>query len=148
VRTCKPATITTHAEMYPGLGITQLDVLAEEGVDPSNVVIGHASTIIDGTYHRDVLRRGAYLQFDTVGRNDLVPDAFVAERIRELVDDGFAEQLLVSMDICRRSHLAFFGGHGFGFLLDDFVPRLLEAGLTQTTVDTITRENPARAICY
>jgi phosphotriesterase-related protein len=52
------------------------------------------------------------------------------------------------MDICRRSHLAFFGGNGFGFLLDDFVPRLLKAGLTQATVDTITRENPARAICY
>jgi phosphotriesterase-related protein len=47
-----------------------------------------------------------------------------------------------------RSHPSFFGGHGFGFLLDDFVPRLLKAGLGQDTVDTITRHNPSRAVAF
>ena len=63
-------TITTHAARWP-VGLPQLDLLAEEGVDPRRVVIGHCDMVPDPGYHLEVARRGAFVQFDTVhGESD------------------------------------------------------------------------------
>src|SRR6478609_5457867 len=58
-------TITTHAARWP-VGTAQLDLLVEEGVDPSRVVIGHCDMVPDHDYHLTLARRGAWVQFDTV----------------------------------------------------------------------------------
>ena len=63
-------TITTHAARWP-VGEAQLDLLAEEGVDPGRVIIGHCDMVPDPAYHLRLARRGAWVQFDTVqGAND------------------------------------------------------------------------------
>lgn len=62
---CTGLTITTHAVASP-VGLDQLDLLAEEGVDPRRVIIGHCDSHPDESYHEALARRGAYVEFDRV----------------------------------------------------------------------------------
>ena len=40
------------------------------------------------------------------------------------------------------------GGHGYDYLLSDFVPLLLEEGLTEAQIQTILVENPRRVLTF
>jgi Predicted metal-dependent hydrolase with the TIM-barrel fold len=141
------APLTTHAAMHP-VGIAQLDILDEEGVDPSRVVIGHADTYLDLDYHREVLRRGAFLQFDTCGRVHLNPDDRRADMIVRHVRDGWLDRLLLSSDRCYRSDLLAFGGVGYAWTVTGFSDMLRARGLSNEELDVLTRVNPLRMLAW
>ncbi|MFN8524241.1 MAG: phosphotriesterase [Chloroflexota bacterium] len=138
-------TVTTHALESP-VGLQQLDILQEAGMDPRRVIVGHCGTWMDLDYHEAIARRGAYVQFDTVRGTFPYDDVQIARAIRHLVRLGFLEHVLISHDCCYRTHLTAYGGNGYGHILRSFVPALLEAGLSREQVDTIIVENPRRAI--
>ena len=138
-------TISTHCVRSP-TGLEQLNLLEDEGVDLRRVIIGHCDTYPDPNYHEAVARRGAYVQFDTI-RNRALFD--IEQRIRFtrlMVNKGYLHQLLLSQDVCMKSHLHTYGGNGYAFVLEDFVPRLLKAGLSQAQIDVILLENPIAAL--
>jgi predicted metal-dependent phosphotriesterase family hydrolase len=139
------ATISTHAAWYP-VGTHQLDILLEEGVDPSRVIIGHCDFYPDPAYHAAIAARGAWVQFDRVGGRV----AFEWERrvkwICNLVQQGYLNQLLLSHDVCLQSDLHAYGGTGYDFVLTRLVPMLLDAGLSQAQIDRILIDNPRRAL--
>ena len=141
------APLTTHASMYP-VGLAQLDILRDEGVDMSRVIIGHCDTYLEQGYHLAILEAGAYVQFDTVGRNHMNPDARRAEALVELLRLGWREQLLLSSDRCFRSDLRAFGGVGYAHVFTTFFDMLRAEGLDDATLDIITIENPRRALAW
>lgn len=145
VRTGAP--VTTHASMYP-VGLAQLDILAEEGVDPARVVVGHADTYLDPGYHRALLRRGAWLQFDTAGREHMNPDTRRASALAGLVGEGWTSQLLVSSDRCFRSDLCAFGGVGYAHVVTGFRALLAAEGIGPEAFRTITEANPQRVLTW
>ena len=135
------AAVTTHAFLYP-VGKQQLDILEEEGVDPSFVAIGHADSYLDARYHRELLNRGAWLQFDTCGRNHILPDELRAEALVRLLDEGWASRLLISSDRCHRSDLLQYGGAGYAWTWTGFAQLLRDLGVDDATWDQLTRTNP------
>ena len=141
------APLTTHASMYP-VGLAQLDILRDEGVDMSRVIIGHCDTYLEQAYHLAILEAGAYVQFDTVGRNHMNPDARRAEALVELLRLGWREQLLLSSDRCFRSDLRAFGGVGYAHVFTTFFDMLRAEGLDDATLDIITIENPRRVLAW
>jgi phosphotriesterase-related protein len=141
------APLTTHASMYP-VGLLQLEILAEEGVDPERVVIGHCDTYLDLDYHLAVLETGAYVQFDTIGRQHMNPDERRAAALVELLRRGWAERLLLSSDRCFRSDLVAFGGVGYGYVFGDFCARLRELGVSDAEIETMTVDNPRRVLTW
>ena len=141
------APLTTHASMYP-VGLLQLDVLKDEGADLSRVIIGHCDTYLDQSYHLAILEAGAYVQFDTVGRNHMNPDSRRARAFVELVRLGWRDKLLLSSDRCHRSDLCAFGGVGYGYVFTRFFDLLRAMGIDDNTLDTITIENPRRALAW
>ena len=80
-------------------------ILREEAVDPSRVIIGHCDTYLDPAYHREILDTGAYVAFDTIGREHMNPDVRRAESLVRLIGEGWIERLLLSSDRCHRSDL-------------------------------------------
>ena len=52
------------------------------------------------------------------------------------------------MDICRTTLLHWHGGHGYDYLLREFVPLLHAEGLTEADVRTILVENPRRVLTF
>jgi phosphotriesterase-related protein len=147
-------TITTHAARWP-IGLAQLDLLAEEGVDLRRVIVGHCDTVSSAEwtsparvmeYHEALARRGAYVQFDTIRRgNEHEIDVRLAYA-RNLIQKGHADQILLSHDVCQRSHLRAHGGGGYDFLLTDFLPRLQSSGVSTEAIGIIMVDNPRRAL--
>ena len=141
------APLTTHASMYP-VGLVQLEILRDEGVDMSRVIIGHCDTYLDQAYHLAILEAGAYVQFDTVGRNHMNPDTRRADAFVELLRLGWGERLLLSSDRCFRSDLCAFGGAGYGYSFTTFFDQLRAQGVDEQTLDVITIENPRRVLAW
>ncbi len=141
------APLTTHASMYP-VGLAQLEILRDEGVDMSRVIIGHCDTYLEQAYHLAILEAGAYVQFDTVGRNHMNPDSRRADAFVELLRLGWGKQLLLSSDRCHRSDLCAFGGVGYGYVFSEFFDMLRARGVDDKTLDLVTILNPQRVLAW
>jgi phosphotriesterase-related protein len=138
-------TITTHAARWP-VGEAQLDLLAEEGVDPTRVIIGHCDMVPDPDYHLRIARRGAWVQFDTIQGVHEMDTLRRLAWIRGLVDAGFEGRLLLSQDVCLTSDLAAYGGPGYAYVVTGFRDRMLEAGFPERLLTTFFVDNPRRAL--
>lgn len=138
-------TITTHASRAP-VGMVQLDLLGEEGVDPRRVIIGHCDTYPDPEYHLGVARRGAFVQFDCIRAGVEYDVQQRVEFVMRLVRAGWIDSILLSHDVCRRTHLTILGGAGYQFIFGQFRERLEHAGLKGDEFDRIVIDNPRRAL--
>jgi phosphotriesterase-related protein len=137
--------ITMHSARCR-VGLDQLDLLKEEGVDLNRVIISHCDTCPDPDYQEEVARRGAYVGLDTIRGLCEWETQQRIEWIKLLIDKGYLHQILLSHDVCMKSHLHAYGGHGYDFLLSEFVPRLSEAGLSNEQVHVLFVENPRAAL--
>lgn len=138
--------ITTHCQRTGRLGPEQVDLLLEEGVAPDRIIIGHHGDKRHVEHELGLLARGVYVQIDHVGFRDLQPDEQRARNVKDIIDAGYGDRLLISQDVCFPQHLEWFGGNGYAYLLTRFVPLLRDAGVTQAQIDTLLVENPARVL--
>lgn len=138
-------TITLHAARWP-VGEDLVALLREEGVPPERVIVGHLDTVPDPAAHRRLAEAGCWVEFD--GFADVT--SFSARRqavwIRELVDAGFGDRILLAHDIFRQSHFRAFGGGGLSHLLTRGREQLLEAGVAETTLNLILHDNAQAAL--
>jgi phosphotriesterase-related protein len=141
--------ITTHAVLSP-VGLAQLTVFEEEGVDPSRVVIGHADSYPVLDHCLEIIGRGANLEFDFLGMTFTAVERHgegrIVDLLGELVGRGHADRILLSQDVCHDSQLKAYGGHGYVYLFETFLPRLRAAGLPESAIRTMTIDNPARIL--
>lgn len=139
------ATVTTHTSKWP-VGTEVIDLLVAEGVEPSRIIAGHASTIDIAEYHLDLARRGVYVQFDTIRGGSPAGVERWLDMVLALVSAGHADQVLLSHDVCLRDHLGQNGGCGYTYLLTDFLGLLHKRGLEPAETDRLVRDNPRRAL--
>lgn len=150
------APITLHMGGFGEAKLRVLDALEEEGADPRSVIFGHAGTIADDMdLARRLLSRGVAVEADFLGTTGspwgtLFPftDRGVARGFAELVADGWGAQLVLGGDVCQRVQLRRCGGHGYGYIVDHFLPTLAEFGVDQAALDRIMVENPARLLAF
>jgi 5-phospho-D-xylono-1,4-lactonase len=140
------APILTHTEQGAG-ALEQVRLFQEFGVPLQHVVISHTDRAPDRVYHKEILSTRAILEYDSAFR--WAPEAGnpTLELIVAMVAEGFGEQIVLGMDAARRKYWKGYGGTpGLAFLLREFVPRLIEAGLTDADIERIFVSNPAS--CY
>ena len=141
--------VTTHAAQS-GVGLAQLGVLLEEGLDPARIVIGHTDSYPYADYHRAILERGAYLEYDFLGMRFSPVDEAIEPRVIALLlrmlDAGFVDRLLLSQDVCHTQQLRAFGGNGYTYLQETFLPRLRDAGVPEDAIARMTVDNPRRVL--
>jgi predicted metal-dependent phosphotriesterase family hydrolase len=140
--------ITTHGVQSP-VGLAQLAIFLEEGVDPARVVIGHADSYHNIDFYLEVLAAGANLQFDFLGHRFSTEEALeprLVETIVELLERGFAPQLLLSQDVCHNLQLKANGGFGYVYLQQHFLPTLRTAAVGEGEIRQMTVDNPARIL--
>jgi predicted metal-dependent phosphotriesterase family hydrolase len=143
------ASVTTHA-VQSDVGLAQLTILEDEGLDPARIVIGHCDSHPRIEHWREIVRRGAHVEADFLGMSftplERAGEPKVVELISTLLNEGFEKQILLSQDVCHDSQLASYGGNGYTYLQKSFLPRLVAAGVNAETIKTITVENPARLL--
>ena len=116
------------------------------GLPMDRIVLGHLDLSGDLDYIRRVLDSGISIGFDTVGKNNYFPDAKRVEFLLALEAEGRLDQVVLSEDLTRKSHLKYKGGIGYCYLFETFIPMLKEAGLKQESLDKMLIHNPARIL--
>ena len=135
--------ISTHTS-FSTMGVEQLVLLQAHGVDLSRVTVGHCDLKDNLDNILRMIDLGAYVQFDTIGKNNYYPDENRIGMLHELRNRGLLNRVMLSMDITRRSHLKANGGNGYDYLLTTFIPQLRQSGFSQADVDTMLRDNPSK----
>jgi phosphotriesterase-related protein len=146
--------INVHVAIFGRQALRALDVLDAAGADLSRVVISHLDELIDLDHHRAILQRGAYVEYDCFGSelyydNSGRPEPSDRERVdalTSLIDAGWADQLVISHDVCTKIQLLHYGGLGYGHILRSIVPRLKRRGVDDSTIQKILVDNPARLL--
>jgi len=139
------AVISSHTERGT-MGVEQLDLLEEMGVDPSRVILGHVDRNPDLKYHIQMAKRGAFLGYDGPSRIKYWPDSVIIDLIKGMLDAGYGKQILLGGDNGRSSYWPEYGGGpGHSYILTKFVPRLREEGVSESEIQDILVNNPQRA---
>jgi len=131
-----------------------LDILEEEGADLSRVVMCHMDGNLDFDYHKRVAKRGAYVEYDTFGKEytrtdlayELPKDTQRVKSIVNMIEEGYGEQILISQDICFKMDLHRFGGWGYDHILNNVVPMFRQTGMGNDTILQILEVNPGKAL--
>ena len=102
------------------------DLLVGEGLPVEQIILAHVDRDPDPALHLELLARGVFLVYDTIGRAKYFPDSVRIELIEAVCAAGHGDQILLGLDIGRASYLAVNGGWGIRHLMSDFVPALRE----------------------
>ncbi|WP_426365487.1 phosphotriesterase family protein [Mammaliicoccus lentus] len=134
-----------HSHTSTGtMGIEILEILEEENFDLSRMILAHIDRCPDLWYHRKLLKKGANLIYDGPGKAKYYPDQIRVDLLKQLVKDGYENQIMLSNDMGRRSHHKVYGyGPGFNWIKERFLPRLLDEGFSQDVLDKFMVHNPA-----
>jgi phosphotriesterase-related protein len=143
--------ISTHTEARTHQGLAQQDVFDSEGVDLSRVVIGHCGDTDDIAYLTRLLERGSYIGMDRFGLDIFLPTDKRVAVIAQLCEMGLAGRMVLSqdaavyMDWFTPEILKALGPKLSHFhIVDDVLPALKQAGISDEQVRLMTVENPRR----
>ena len=90
------------------------------------------------------LDKGVNIAFDTIGKNNYQPDENRVKWLRELCLSGYSNQIVMSVDITRKSHFKENGGIGYSYLIDTFVPMLLKSEIKDKHIENMLVNNIKR----
>ena len=154
--------ISVHVQAVPTIpgftgetnGLQALDLLEEHGVPPDKVIISHTDAKINLGYMKAIMDRGAYAEFDHIGKEFYLDSAdFImdsdwdrVQALAELVAGGYEKRLLISHDFCFKMDLVAYGGWGYAHLLNNIVPMMVRRGISRQAIQTIMADNPARLL--
>jgi phosphotriesterase-related protein len=141
--------IVTHTTHMGELVVEQLDLLAEEGVPGSRIIISHIGDRRDPRLMLAAAERGAFLSVDNLAFvGGYSPLDVRADNVARLWREGFGPQVMLGNDICETDQWAANGGPGYANVLERFQPLLAARGITDEQFRTMTVETPARAFAY
>ncbi|WP_254407556.1 phosphotriesterase [Streptomyces sp. GMY02] len=135
--------VATHAQLGRG-ALAQLELLTGTGLPPHRISLGHQDLLDAPAVHRELAASGAYVAFDTVGKESYQSDDTRLRLLLSLLDAGYADRILLSGDISRHAYLESEGGQGYGHLFRSFLPKARAAGVDDALTDLMTRRNPLR----
>lgn len=161
------AAISFHAGGWYREKLRVAAMVGEEGGDLTRTVFGHSNSYAgDVPFLLELLSLGAYVQFDTLGRvlapvaqrpdepgpniggPQVATDALVADAIPKLLAAGYEDKITLSQDVCMKTHLKSYGGTGYSFVLEKFLPYLRTRGVTETQVNKMMVDNPRRVLTF
>ncbi len=119
-------------------------ILEAEGLTLDRFIWVHAQNEADMNIHRQLAAKGAYIEFDNVGRTS---DASIIQKINTMVSAGYEDNILLSHDAGWYQPGSPNGGSqtGYTHLIDTFIPALRADGASQSLIDKLMAENPRNA---
>jgi phosphotriesterase-related protein len=150
------ASITVHPGRHPAAPHEILDILDAAGADLSRVIIDHMDRTFTTVEEVIALaRRGCVVEYDFFGIEqsqywmgiaDLPTDWMRIHAIRRLFEQGLGDRIVMSHDICTRSRLQHYGGHGYSHMIRNVIPLMRDRGFSQAEIDTLLIDTPRRLL--
>lgn len=121
--------------------------LKELGLRAGRMIFCHMDRAIENlSIHEKLLEKGVFLEYDTIGRFKYHSDEREIEIFQYMIDKGYEDQLLFSLDTTRARLKTYTpDAIGLDYLLTCFVPMMLGAGITRQQIDKISNVNFIRA---
>lgn len=141
------APLSTHCELGT-MGEAQLRLFESEGMAFQRISFGHQDLNRNEGEQVTLLKSGAYLQFDTIGKNNYRSHEERVSNLLTLLDKGYEDQLMLSVDLTRKSYFRLNDGPGYVYLFDTFLPDLRKGGVSQAVLDKMLVENPRRFLTF
>ena len=150
--------VTTHGTRMVR---KQVEVLLDEGIDPSQVIIGHldAAYALDFDRDTEIARKGCYIAYDHIGIEQTwspmpyaMPDETRADMVKAIIEAGFMNRLILSADVnsfslgWQRSS-PYVGKSRVGDLVR-FIQRMKRVGITDDQVHSMLVENPKEVLAF
>jgi phosphotriesterase-related protein len=153
------AAISVHPGRDPDQPQEVADFLRREGADLARVIISHIDrTIFDDERLFRLADTGVVIELDLFGmetsyykldeRVDMPNDAMRLMTLRKLIVRGHLHQIAISHDICFRSRLCCYGGHGYGHIFRNVVPLMRRRAFSDAEIETILVHTPARLLTF
>lgn len=150
------APMTFHAGGVNEERLTTIETSLSEGVRPEQIIMGHSGALTPNMpLVKKILAKGVYFQVDWLGvitGPDGIfgnrSDHTIAQAIVEIIKLGYADRILLSHDICTKPQLKKYGGTGFSYILEYFVPELRRLGVSEENIHKIMVDNPRRALTF
>ncbi len=152
------ASINVHPGRDPDQPQEVADFIKAAGKPTERVVISHIDrTIFDVERLLRLADSGVTIEFDLFGQEasyyglsdiDMPNDATRLSLIRALIDAGHLDRVVISHDICYRTRLTTFGGHGYGHIFRNVVPMMKERGYSEDEIEAILVRNPRRLLTF
>jgi phosphotriesterase-related protein len=118
-----------------------------EGMELTKLIFCHMDRAVpDLNVHEVIARCGIFLEYDTVARYKYHDDGHEVKLIMEMIERGFADNILMGLDTTRLRLSAYGGAPGLTFLKQNFVPYLTGQGASESDIDKIFFQNPKRAL--
>jgi phosphotriesterase-related protein len=150
------AAINVHPGRHPDQPREVVDFIRVKGGRMDRVIISHIDrTVFDDERINRLADTGCVLEWDLFGQEsayyrladiDMPNDAVRLRAIRALVARGHLAQVLISHDICYRSRLVRWGGHGYGHIFANVVPMMRRRGFSEAEIQAILVDNPRRLL--
>jgi len=148
--------ISVHPGRDPRACPQIIDILDTAGADLSRVVLCHMDrTYPDGRGIAALLDHGVCVEWDFfgveqsyywMGNVELPTDLGRLRFIDAMVAAGHGDRIIISQDICTRTRLRKWGGHGYGHILTNVVPLMHQYGFDPTTIQNLVRGNALRLL--
>ena len=152
------AAILIHPGRHPDAPSEILEALVNGGADISRVIMGHLDrTVFEFDALQNLAASGCCLEWDLFGNEgsyyplaeiDMPSDAQRLDFIRRIADAGYTDRVVIGQDICTKHRLVRYGGHGYGHILENIVPKMRRKGFSEDVIRAITVDNPARALAF
>jgi phosphotriesterase-related protein len=152
------AALNVHPGRDPDQPQQVADFVRAHGADPARVIISHIDrTIFDETRLLRLADSGVVIEFDLFGNEsayyalsdiDMPNDAIRLRLIRALIARGHLERVVISHDICYRTRMTRWGGHGYSHIFANVLPMMRARGFSEAEIEAITVGNPRRLLTF
>jgi phosphotriesterase-related protein len=154
------APMDVHPSFDDALALQIVDVLREAGASLEHVMISHME-VFDFTLDTrlKLLGAGCYIGYDNFGNLgyphlylgrvvNLTSDVSRIRDIKELIDLGFADRILLGQDTVFKDSLSAYGGYGYAHLLENVVPLMRDMGIEERHISSMLVDNPRRFLAF
>lgn len=144
--TSKATGLTIACHTGHGVSATEtMDILEKEGVPLNKYIFVHADAENNMNYHIETAKRGAWVEFDSIGWSDANRHI---QLIKNMLDKGYEDRLLLSQDAGWYNVGQPRGGNikPFTYIIKEFLPLMEKSGIGKNTIDKLMITNPAIAL--
>jgi phosphotriesterase-related protein len=148
--------LTVHPNFLGDHWDTYLDILEKEGANLSKCYMSHLGFYTNVDVPKRILKRGVgFVSYDHFGHEELFESSMGPGRgfstdkeevrvVRELLDAGYADHVLLCAEVAMKTCYKAYGGWGYSHVYENIIPWLKSLGATDAEVQRMMVENPRR----
>ena len=149
--------LSVHLPGWERHGNKVLEIAKEEGCLNKQIVLCHMNpSHHDIEYQQKLAENGAWIEYDMIGMDYYYADQKAqcpydnenATAIKNLIDNGFLNSILLSQDVFIKMMLKKYGGFGYTYILTHFKNRLLNIGVLEDQINEILINNPRNVFSF